>query len=618
MGVEIATSFAVFCYEGTILLGAGALTGLLLAKLFGGRLPESYRLPLGFGFFPVLVTWGGFIGIWRIPFVTEAAGLACAVAGVRWSVQAVRGATWAEIRASGRWYALPVFVVTLLFWMKSSYLLAGHSHGDEGRSVAFVTTFANNALKPGFLFDTSLPVAYPFYLFQAAAFGYRAVSGYLYPTIPLLAATLIAIFLSFRMLHLASQALFGSDGNRIFLLASAILVFSGLESYRKILIENGMSYLLVGPVQPYTDNLHAGYHYIWGVSIAVLGIAQLWTFLRTRNGDQWRLFVLCICLSFGYSGIPTLWIIVGACILLLAFIAESGKPAFLVLLRALPVSLLIWSGILIPQIFNFLPRIVQQFSFSLPHPWYPRDIEVFIEQTGHSFELLKSFAVGPIGIIRGAGILIFASLPLSILVCMRQIRKRSISSASPVFPLCVIVSAAVLILTCTTSITSDWFARGFIGTEIVGSLVMAYLLLPYVSSRKYLPQVLVLGIPLALLHSIAFLRSYEAPNIPMNFSEIREWNRKYPFETVFYTKEFGEKADQLMMAGRYVITVPSPPLYAYFLHPDTYRKMGLEPTFVPCEKSWYGNNSPPDTFVYVDDPQLKMIPCSSVIRKKVP
>ncbi|OGJ63539.1 hypothetical protein A3C37_05160 [Candidatus Peribacteria bacterium RIFCSPHIGHO2_02_FULL_53_20] len=608
MMLDLGIAILVFVYESLVLLGAGVLTGRLIAICMGRFIPQNSHLLLGFAIFPVLVTWGGYIGIWQLPAVTEIVGIICVIAAMYALLKSAGNIVWTDLCAEGSWYIVPAIVLIMLFWMKSGYLLAGHSHADEGRSILFVSTFAHSALKPAYLFDISMPVAYPYYLFQSAAFAYRSVGGFLYPTIPLFAATLFAVFFSFRAMHLAARELFGEKGNRLFVVAMVILVFSSLQAYGRFLGKE-MPYLFSLTVNPINEYWHAGYHYILGISLAVLGVAHLWTFMLKFARDSWRMFVLCICLAFGYAGIPILWMIAGIFCLLGLFLIHNRMNAVGFFLKEMPFSLLIWSGILLQQIFNFLPRVVPQFSFSMPHPWYLRDVQILIAYTGESFLWLKQLLLGHLMIIRGAGIFVFISLPISVVTFFRYVR--SFTSAPPIFPFSVIITTAILILTCTTSITSDWFSRGFIGTIIVGSFVTAYALLPFIFTKKYAVFFAIIAVPLFILHGISFILEYRQPHFHPQLPHVRAWNQ-YPLETTFYSKQFKDKENQILFAGRHIITMPPAPFFAYFLHPDTYHKLGTKVQFTPCKRTWFGSNTPLGSYVNIDTETPKVVHCTSV------
>ncbi|MBM3230888.1 hypothetical protein FJZ28_01015 [Candidatus Peregrinibacteria bacterium] len=94
MLLQLGVAILVFCYEALVLLGAAMITGRLIGVCMGESVPENRRLLLGFALYPALVTWGGFLLLWRIPFLTQAAGLLCAAYAVSGLWNGARRATW--------------------------------------------------------------------------------------------------------------------------------------------------------------------------------------------------------------------------------------------------------------------------------------------------------------------------------------------------------------------------------------------------------------------------------------------------------------------------------------------------------------------------------------------
>src|SRR5438105_4324561 len=108
---EIFLGLLILGYSLLVMLGASDACGRLLGKIARGYLPPSYRLPLGFAVFPVLLTWTGFLGVWRIPYLTELAGIACAAAGLLFLIRLCREISTGDIRRNTRVYALPAVVL---------------------------------------------------------------------------------------------------------------------------------------------------------------------------------------------------------------------------------------------------------------------------------------------------------------------------------------------------------------------------------------------------------------------------------------------------------------------------------------------------------------------------
>lgn len=601
----------LFVYSLLVLLGAAECMGMLLQRLTRNALPPSYVLPLGFALVPVLASYGGFLGIWRIPFSTEIVGFLCMMFGVRMMVRLIRRMTFADVRQSLLLYAVPGLAVLAVLLTKWGSLAAGISHGDELRSIAFVGAFANSGLKPVYLFDASVPVAYPFNIFEAAAFAYRSVRGMLYPTIPLFAATLLAIAGMYRVLHLACRSFFAEKGDQMFLLTSIFLTFSTLHGYEPFF--PSLRLLFGGIVQPVNANMHAGYHYLWGISLAMLAIAHLWKFLGDAPARQdCFLFSLLLPLGFSNAGIPVLWLMMGLVLPVLWFVSRRGWSGMLRLLREAHVFVILNVLILLPQSFNFLPRLIEPFAFSWPHVWYPRVVDGVLQHHASLPVFPTRILLAPLMIMRCIGPVLTIVLLLSPFLALREWRKRP---ASPVLPLIFVLATSCLILTFTNSVSSDWFSRGFIATTVVAAMAAAALLHPWLFERRSLLLLIVLII-LAPVHVTSFaLEHWSSRSKPfVDLPGLRAMNVAYPLGTTLYSSEYGDKAHMGVFAGRSVVTVPPAPLFAYFLKPSVYNDwLGIETSFVPCTQSWYGKNTPQGFFVYLDGEEPEAIDCSHVL-----
>src|SRR4051812_23904909 len=74
--------FILAIYDALILVGAGFATTSLFEKLVRFSVPKPFRLLLGVGLFPVFVSYYGFFGLGRIPFLTNALGAGFGIFGL--------------------------------------------------------------------------------------------------------------------------------------------------------------------------------------------------------------------------------------------------------------------------------------------------------------------------------------------------------------------------------------------------------------------------------------------------------------------------------------------------------------------------------------------------------
>ncbi len=591
--LDYASALSLLASYVLTLIGASAATGGILACVFQEKIPQAYRFPLGFALFPVLVSYGGLANLWRaVPFLSTIVAMAAFVYGIVVTVRCVRKINGTVIRRNWWIVAVPVGVILMLLITKFAYLMGGRSGGDETRSILFVSSFASNALKPAYPFDFSLPVAYPYYLFQTGAFLYHAASGVLLPSIALLATTLVAVGLSYRVLFLTVTHLFTERPDRKFFLAACMLTFSGFYGLKETF--HLLPFIRL-QAQPMSEYLHSGYHYLWGVALAVWGMALLGSYVREGGKTALLLAILLLCLSFGYSGISGIWAGFGAIVVVLHSLIE--KPNRIVpLLRSVPATLAIVVFALLPQLFSVLPRFDEPFAFSLPHFWLLRDAQLFMTQNGSgAFSLWRLLLAGPLIILSNTGPFILAAMGMCLIAVTRRYTRDA--EWERLFPLAVTVVVALFLLTFTTTVKTDWYSRGVLVPTIFGAIIGGKLFSPLFFHGKRLiaaAMTLLLGIQAvsALLEQTMHIS--HAPE----FEVAREINETYPLGTIFYEPEF-VYGTYVLTAGRAVVTKPPVAFISYIPHWDLLARLGKVQAYAPCLHSFYGSSTPDNQFVFM-------------------
>lgn len=580
-------------YDLAVIFGGAHLTGSLLSRLlFRGALETPYRLPLGFALFPVLVTYGGFFRLGRLDPLVILAGLALAAYAsvILWTNS--RKFPWKEHCCRyGYVYAVPLATLLLLAAVKAGYLLGGTSDGDEGRSVLLLGSFATNGLKPAYPFDFGLPIAYAYYLFELGAFLYIGVHGWSFPTIPLLAVTLSTVALSYYVLFLLCRRVFPERAERAFVLASAFLTFSGVHGFNE---RWSLIPFVHVQVQPLSEYVHSGYHYLWGAMLGLLGIGILMDFFREEKRTDWILAILCLSVSFGYAGLSFAWIACGVFLLVCQFLLDRLWKGLRLLLRGMPVAAFLGALLILPQFASLLPRFDPTFSFSMPHLWFPAVVDrVAAAQDGGPFLSLRFASVGAIIILVNTGVFLSLGFVVGCLSVVPMFRRSR--ELERLLPFCTTIVAAVLLLTFTTSVKSDWFSRGFLVPMICSSLIATEIFHRILWNGKTFRFFVIVGL-LSVQASSVFLEHVLKVAHPAPPEEI-VIAKTYPLGTIFYAKEFDEEASHITMAGRAVIAVPPEQFVSYINHPDVLEWFGIRGGFAPCTRTSYGASTPKGFFV---------------------
>jgi hypothetical protein len=600
---------AVSLYFLLILIGASDLTGMLLSwAVFTGDLPREYSFPLGFGVFPVLIAYGGFFGLWRLPGLGPVLAAGCAIVGGVVATRVLMTLDWRSHLKTYWWiYAIPLCALLLLAVVKTGYLFGGTSDGDEaGRSIMLTSAFASNALKPAFPLDFSMPIVYPYYLFETAAFLYFGIQGYLLPSIALLVITLFAIGLSYYVLFLSCELVFRKDQKKKFVLAAAFLTFSSLHWFNEKL---AFAPFVAWQVQPISEYFHSGYHYLYGVLAGLLGIAFLSEYMRGKEKRFWLLALICFCLSFGYSGISFAWIAFGVGALLLNFVIEKRFMAVREFLPVLPMTCAVALFLVLPQFSNFLPRFNPTFSFSWPHLWFLRDAERVVASYHGSFPLFTMLWVGLAIPLVNTGVFVMAGFGMAFLAVTDWFLRRADEEWQRLLPVSTMLVMSALLLTMTSSITGDWFSRGFLVPTVFSCMIAAQLFHPLFFEKRNAWAAVVLVILIVQAFSVFKEHTGKIADVAGDFAV--QINQHYPLGTVFYQSQFDESAEHIQLAGRAVTTTPPPGYAAYLNHPDVLQKVfGVTVGFGPCGRSVYGVSMPLGWYIQRKNGQLETDYCN--------
>jgi hypothetical protein len=585
-----------------ILEGSGKFVGRLIVKLYGKEDLEGMERVLGYAVFPVLLAVGGFLRLWMIPWITEAAGLALGVYGAH--------TLWTERRAyraklSDRWLRYAVICLGLaliaLLIPKIGYLAGGHAHDDEGRSLVLTVLFAANGLKPAFPYAASLPVAYPWYSFETSAFLYRSAHGVLFPSIAILAVTIGNLTAFALVLYKLWQRMKGAHAASLSLLTGALLLFSTMKGFRT-------------PVQTVNHNLVAGYHYLFGILLGTFGVSILWSSLKSGNRKQWAIAVLCIALSLGHTAIPGMWIIFQTAVVLLlgGWLLGWGRVIGLGV-RMIPLSVLTVVLVLLPQFANFLPRLAETFSFSLPHLWFPNSAGKFIGGSVGILRAVLSLEFSFLVLLLNVGPFLLAGAAYGILLFF--LRRKNLKD-EPLLPIATGILVSALLLTITEAPSGDWYSRGMILPTVLSAFTMAAFLHPLLTRKNGIGTMTrVCTLVLLCVLGVSFLIEQRSRVAVFLSPTLSRW-RETPLDVPYYTVSAENPvSSDIISAGRAVIEVPPITHQAFLNNPAALKTFGIVGGFGPCSKSAFGSNAPAGRFAVISGSgaasSVQIVPCSA-------
>ncbi len=576
-----------FGYQTMLLIGACDVVGHIIIRLF---LPEfrgnhGYRMVLGFGILPILAAWLGLTGwITLIHVVSIFTGILAALWGA-WIVRRGMLYTWRYRRSLWGTLCIPIFTSIAIASAKLGYLVGGpRSHHDEERSILFISALANNFLKPAYPFNYSIPVAYPFYLFETGSLLYLATNGWSLPSIPLLVITLGAIAMSYAVLWLICSD--EESSKAWFIWSSAFITFVGLLWIPKFW--DGAAFVSQ-QVQSLPSTLHAGTHYLFGTMIGILGLKHLQRYIQ-GNGNQTdgKVFVICMALAFTFAGIPSIWALAAGLLLVCIGLPHLLRAPMINHLRVSMCALASIVCIIGPQTPNLFPRLASTFYFSAPHWWFIRPTLDVINTTIFPEAFWKPLASILILLINVGPILtpVIILAPLFAWLTYRGIIKPEITTYV------VGIFASWLLLTFTSAPSGDWFGRGPLFAEICAALIAGNIVQHY-KHHKWIVYLCVFFMALQAATSPGFL----SWNLTEASSQVRILNGSLPIGSVVVTETYDDPlAEQILKAGRGVFTIPPTAFMAYLNNVHLLEKWGILLRYHHCESSWLGSPTPLGVF----------------------
>ena len=551
------------------------------------HIPYQKRLVLltGFSLFPAVLAIMGYLKVWMIPYVPNLVGLACISYAVFWISKNVDLAYLK--RKDLALFIVPIIAILYLVILKINYIWGGPlSHMDEGRSILFISGLANNFLSPAFPTIYSIPVMYPFYLFETGAFLYLATSGIGYPTNPLLVITIWALALGYLALY-ESCTKFCTKPKKVFLYASAVITTSGLAIYQPRILLDTVHPFMLGQM---TGLFGAGYHYFFGICMAVMGVAYFIEFLKTSKKHNFILAVFGIVTCFGFAGIPAAWAGFSIIVIFLVWLPVGKISTAKGLSAKAAIVALFMLG---PQLFSFMPALTPLFGFTLPHWLLIRPFVDVVNKTPLP-DILWQPLIGPLTILVAVGpILAFSFLILPFIV----IRKNFLAWA---------VVSSVLLLSITETWGPDWFGRRPLFAIVLSGILISI----FIENKSRTIKTLFISIlvaqtlyyiPLPILH---FQRALPVVSTIHNGLKIG---------TLFFTPEYNQLAENTLLAGRGVLTAPSEAHEAYLPNKTILNRMGIPLKITVCSKNAFGKTIPRGVFVIIKEDKMHEYRCDEII-----
>ena len=186
-------------------------------------------------------------------------------------------------------------------------------------------------------------------------------------------------------------------------------------------------------------------------------------------------------------------------------------------------------------------------------------------------------------------------------------------------PFGIAVLVSMFLLTCTVTVKTDWYARGFLVPTMLSAFLAAQIFSPYLQKRWGPALILLLLAPQAFAALLEQLphRSQMAPQVESMIG----LNREFPLGTVFYLKNkedvahvFPPEIDDVLFSGRAIVTSPPIQFVSYIPHPDILDALGIQGGFVPCSTTRYGKSTPQDRYALIEGKRITEQPCPSSAR----
>jgi len=609
--LQTILAFLLLLYFTFTLLG-GSFVGEAVWNAIFSRKTETKNecgLAIGLAIFAVIISYAGFAGAAKIPFAIETLGALLFLYGIWRSIIRLKNNKNPVI-----WFKLPVIIPVLFllvyFISRKTMLTGGITHGDEMRSLTLTSAFATNFLKPAYPYDFSYPIVYPYYPFELSAFLYRSVMGKMFPSIPVFAISIFLIALFWRILFIICKKISPERGETVFTWSLLFLVFSGLQPFRKYFDQwLGDSEKIGTEILSMDNYFQSGYHYLFGVSAGMLAVLHLWDFFNEKKRADWILFISLISISAGFSGMSFAWIAICSALMILFYVIFEKKKAFISLVKSIPISAVLAVFFLLPQVFNFFPRLSPNFEFSSPHWWFPGSLLKQYLESPTRFPYWRFLWFGFDVLITQTGLIISAGLAISVYLALKWIIKERKFSSSRIVPVSFIALTGFLLLTFTISSSWDWHARGFLAPAIAGAVAASSVIF----NMKDKPRLFALSICCAvlLIQTGRFSSSFISNESQVPSKTALDINKRFPFgivvhryrdiDTVNYESEpeIG-LINEISQAGRSILIFT----YAYVPYLNNPNSVPFIGDYImgrPCSVTNYGKNTPKDWFIEMDD-----------------
>jgi hypothetical protein len=608
------TSFIALLLSILGIMGASSVIGYGWMHINRSHSHDPWtRLLFGFIGLPIIIAYGGFLKIFSVPFVINIVY----IISILWSLRMIFvmrkriPSLLSNIAAHWRYWLFPAAIILFVAAAKFWYLFGGMSgNSDDIRSIMLVSSFATNHLKPAFPLDFSLPVVYPYYLFLSAAFAYAGLQGWMFPGIPLLAVTLLALVWIYRCLWLALQSIHPSAGPLSFLITCCSFTFAGFR-----LSHTFPDALLSSPAPSISQFFHTGYHYLFGAAIGILGLIFLYECLYRNNQKRWMTASLLLATSFGFGGIVGVWVLITA-IMLTAYglwpaIKTTGWSRTS---RGLCTMIVTGLIVLLPQIFSSLPRLAPTFTIRIPGLFFSRDIAALSLELHKSLNIIDKILFDGLVLLMTTGFLALLGTGISFVLVLRQkFSSGTRWSSFAEFPLLCILFTSLLLLIITEAPSGDWTGRGLIVPIAAASILAGSLKI----SARLKKGALMLFILLTLIQGTLWTQEFAAgfstrPTTTL-VNDIRE---KFPFGTQFYIPDWNENNTAVFEAGRSVIGMPEPGFLAFMNDLQVLHALHIitedNKAFDPCRTSWFGKSLTGKTFTAIkEDTYYTDIPCDT-------
>lgn len=574
----------ILAYCAAVLLGMLVCGFNILTRAFpASPVPESLIWLISLGFCPVLISWLGFAGFFRLPYVTGSAGILFALYALKKSAQLQ--STIVNAYRSDRYnFCLLAIIMIALSIPKWCYLYGGINNSDEIRSLALTSGFAANYMKPAYPFNLSIPISYSYYLFQIPAFLYSSISGYSWPSIPIGLTSLVAIAFFYMMFSLYLQALFPKRGAYTLLIGNLCITFFGLDVFVPF------DPLTVGQIDSWNRiqvSAMATYHhwvYLYLLSLA-FGMGALYAMARYSSTPHPHWIYAgssCALFSLTFGAITGVWMSIAIAALALIIALFEHKKA-LTALQSTPAILLLIVFIMLPQIYTFTGRDTLVRWESSPLLWFSRtNMENVSYRTWRFNALVLWKEIGPI-----------LTLGLFMALCLvwTAFRRRQWHLIAIVY-----MAFTTIGITCMTSASvRDWFWRGGNLLLIVFSTIGFLWLYEWLRIRT---SVLLLhsAIGLALVPGIinyAMESYFRWRSCVIPHENVVKLNRSTNLHSVFVDeKAFSHR--HILMGGRVYYDYIASEFIVTYRNMKSVRRLQFHfpPHQTPCEQTWYGTALP--------------------------